>query len=306
MSSRPGRWRNVRDRAGLPNTRHVVSPRAWDVRPYEIMAMDAYQRQVMTFFDGRTTYDGPQLMADRALPLIAHAQISPGQSVLDVATGTGIVAIAAAQAVGTSGQVIGVDFSVGMLAQAQRKVTELGLRQVTLHQVDAEAMTWPEASFDAILCTSALAFFRDIPAALGDWRTWLKPGGVVGFTSYTETSFLAPVVVAVCADRQIPLTNINQPLGTPDLCRHMLTAAGLVDVQVHAVELGGFLPLEAAQATWNGRFWLHPSGNPLLDLPSFQVAQLQEDYCRAIAKLNTAQGVWQEITTFFVTARRPA
>jgi arsenite methyltransferase len=267
--------------------------------------MDGYQRQVMTFFDGRTTYDEPQLMADRAIPLVTLAQIQPGQSVLDLATGTGIVAIAAAQAVGPRGQVVGVDFSAGMLQQAQRKVAALGLSQVQLLEADAETLDWPAASLDAILCTSGLMFFRDIPAALSRWQSWIKPGGRVGFTSYPVTSFLAPVVMAVCADRGITLTNINASLGTPDRCCQLLTAAGLVDVQVHTQELGGWLPLAAAQATWNGRFWLHPAGNPLLDLPPFAVAQLQADYRRAIAQLNTRQGVWQEITTFFVTARRP-
>jgi arsenite methyltransferase len=266
--------------------------------------MDDYQCQVRTFFDGRTTYDEPQLMSDRAVPLVTQAQILPGQSVLDIATGTGIVAIAAAEAVGSGGQVIGVDFSAGMLSQAQRKVATLGLTQLTFQQADAEAMAWPAQRFDAILCTSGLMFLRDIPAALKNWQNWLKPGGVVGFTSYTATSFLAPVVMAVCADRGITLNNINQPLGTPDQCRQILTAAGLVDVQIQAVELGGYLPLKAAQATWNGRFWLHPQGNPLLDLPLFQIEQLQADYRSAMAQLNTRQGVWQEITTFFVTARR--
>jgi arsenite methyltransferase len=268
--------------------------------------MDAYQRQVMTFFDGRTTYDEPPLMADRAIPLVALAQIQPGQSVLDLATGTGIVAMAAAQAVGPSGQVVGVDFSAGMLAQAQRKVAALGLSQVKLLEADAETLDWPAASLDAILCTSGLMFFRDIPAALDRWHRWLKPGGVVGFTSYPVTSFLAPVVMAVCADRGITLTNINATLGSADRCRQLLTQAGLVDVQVHTQELGGYLPLAAAQATWNGRFWLHPAGNPLLDLSPLQAAQLQADYAQAIARLNTSQGVWQEITTLFVTARRPS
>lgn len=100
---------------------------------------------------------------------------------LDVATGTGIIAIAAAQAVGREGQVIGVYFSGGMLGQAQQKIQELGLQNVKLIEADAETVKFEDESFDVILCSSAIVYFKDIQATLQNWYYWLKIGGILDF-----------------------------------------------------------------------------------------------------------------------------
>ncbi|MEL7522280.1 MAG: hypothetical protein AAGJ80_11825, partial [Cyanobacteria bacterium J06553_1] len=66
-----------------------------------------YKQTVVSFFDGRTSYDN-DVTIRRALPLLEMIALEPGQRVLDIATGTGIIAIAAAQAVGSTGRVTGV------------------------------------------------------------------------------------------------------------------------------------------------------------------------------------------------------
>jgi protein-L-isoaspartate(D-aspartate) O-methyltransferase len=86
-----------------------------------------YKQEVIDFFNSRTSYDNDYTIR-RTLPLLELAQLQKGQKVLDLATGTGIIAIAAAQIVGSEGKVIGVDFSSGMLEQARRKIEELGLQ----------------------------------------------------------------------------------------------------------------------------------------------------------------------------------
>jgi ubiquinone/menaquinone biosynthesis C-methylase UbiE len=71
-----------------------------------------------------------------------------GQHILDIGTGTGHLAIAAAQIVGTEGRVIGVDISALMLEQARSKVEALGLSNVEFQLADAEALNYPANSFD--------------------------------------------------------------------------------------------------------------------------------------------------------------
>ena len=80
--------------------------------------------------------------------LLRQARVSTGQTILDVATGTGIVAEAAAQIVGHSGSVIGVDVSRGMLAVAERRLAPL--QNVTIKVMDAQALDMPDASVDTI------------------------------------------------------------------------------------------------------------------------------------------------------------
>lgn len=77
--------------------------------------LDEYKQQVATFFNHRTNYDGESNFHPRlANRLLDVAQLHKGQKIL-VATGTGLIAISAAQIVGTEGKVVGVDISTGML-----------------------------------------------------------------------------------------------------------------------------------------------------------------------------------------------
>lgn len=77
---------------------------------------------------------------------------------LDLATGTAIVAVLAARAVGAGGNVIGVDISPGMLDQARKKIRVDGLQNVELIEADAEKLDFEAESFDAILLLLRILF----------------------------------------------------------------------------------------------------------------------------------------------------
>jgi SAM-dependent methyltransferase len=117
----------------------------------------------------------PAIFAEWA-PLLADvAGTGPGQSVIDVACGTGIVARTVAERVGSDGRVVGVDLNPGMLAVARRVRPGLDWRQA-----DVTALPFDEASFDAALCQMALMFFPDRTAALREMARVVRPGGIVG------------------------------------------------------------------------------------------------------------------------------
>lgn len=145
---------------------------------------------------------------------------------MDVATGTGIIAIAAAQIVGSHGKVIGVDFSSGMLTQAQQKIETLGLQNIELIEADAEYIDFNNESFDIILCSTAIVYFKDIPAALSKWYRFLKSGGFVGFSCCSEESCDAPLIIGACAKYGISLISINEQTGTLQKCQSLLKEAG--------------------------------------------------------------------------------
>ena len=125
------------------------------------MNLTEYKQQVTDFFDSRTNYDN-DFTYRRAIPLVELAQLQKGQTVLDVATGTGIVAIAAANIVGTEGKVVGVDISPGMLSQARRKIEAAGIQNIELIETDADYLNFGDQSFDAILCSSSIATDKGI------------------------------------------------------------------------------------------------------------------------------------------------
>jgi ubiquinone/menaquinone biosynthesis C-methylase UbiE len=116
----------------------------------------------------------PALFAEWAPHLVNAAGVAPGQSVLDVACGTGIVARAARDVVGPRGRVAGVDVNDAMLAVARRVRPDL-----EWGRGDVAHLPFPDGVFDVALCQMALMFFPDRACALGEMRRVVTAAGTV-------------------------------------------------------------------------------------------------------------------------------
>ena len=128
-----------------------------------------------------------QYMGQWAPDLVGVAALRPGERVLDLACGTGLVARNAAARVGTAGQVTGLDINAGMLAVARAMPPEPGaaLRWI---EGSAVAMDLPDSSFDVILCQQGLQFFPDRDAALHEMLRLLVPGGRIALSVWKSPS----------------------------------------------------------------------------------------------------------------------
>ena len=120
-------------------------------------------------------YFVPAIGAPVADDLLELAALQPGERVLDVACGTGVIARLAAESVGGEGAVTGVDINPDMLAVA-RSVPSAGAA-IEWCESGAEELPFPDASFDAALCQLGLQFFRDRTAGLREMCRVLVPGG---------------------------------------------------------------------------------------------------------------------------------
>lgn len=107
--------------------------------------------------------------------LLARAALQPGESVLDVACGTGLVTLRALQAVGATGRVVGTDLSSTMVARAQAEAPAGA--PIEYRQMNAEKLDLPEQSFDVGLCSLGLMYVPDPPSALAALYRVVRPGG---------------------------------------------------------------------------------------------------------------------------------
>ncbi|HEX2212230.1 MAG TPA: class I SAM-dependent methyltransferase [Mycobacterium sp.] len=118
----------------------------------------------------------PMIPARLAADLIETAAPEPGEFVVDVACGTGVVARLAAERVGPSGKVVGVDLVPEMLEIAAA-TTPTSSATIEWRQADAGSLPLPDESYDLALCQLGLMFFPDRSAAVGEMRRVLSAGG---------------------------------------------------------------------------------------------------------------------------------
>jgi ubiquinone/menaquinone biosynthesis C-methylase UbiE len=188
----------------------------------------------------------PALFREWAVRLVSFAGVEPGQRVLDVACGTGVVARTAADRLtaglrGPQGEasraglaagdspVTGLDINEDILAVARRLRPD-----VRWVPGDAGDLPFPAAAFDVVLCQAALMFFGDRAAALREMGRVVRPQGTIavqvpGRLSHSPGYVALAVVVARHADADVvDLLNGYFAVGEPDLLHELFGAAGLI------------------------------------------------------------------------------
>lgn len=120
-------------------------------------------------------YFVPAIGGPIAEDLLGAAKLKPGERVLDVACGTGVVTRLAAERVGASGKVTGLDLNPGMLAVARSTTPETPA--VDWVEASAESIPLEDGSYDVVLCQMGLQFFGNKLAALREMHRVLAPGG---------------------------------------------------------------------------------------------------------------------------------
>ena len=228
-----------------------------------------------------------------AARLISLAQLKPADRVLDIGTGTGIVALQAAPIVSNGGTVLGIDLSDGMLAAAKAKAVQAGVSdRVEFGKMDAEALDLPDRSFDVVLSLFALYHFPNPLAALKEMFRVLRPGGrlVIGVGSGPRLLSVTGLTHSVKRLHDILLK----------LQGKQLIAPGFLNALVERY----FPEPEHSEETHLAREGAHSAGGvwPLVRSAGFH--DLRSDWAGHQAYLDTPEEYWDIQRTFSSLARK--
>ncbi|HJM43647.1 MAG: methyltransferase domain-containing protein [Nitrospinota bacterium] len=204
----------------------------------------------------------PAMLGPLAAPLIERAALQPGERVLDIACGTGVVARAAARAAGPTGRVIGLDLNPGMLAVARARPPSAGAPMAWL-QANAQDLPIRDASFNAALSSQGFQFFPDRPAALREIRRVLTPGGrlalsVIGSLRFNPVhALLIKALKRHVGPEAADILRGGFTLGDADDLHALIAGAEFHGVEIHPAEVWARFPSGEAYVRWN------TSGSPM-------------------------------------------
>jgi SAM-dependent methyltransferase len=249
----------------------------------------------------------PLLFAPGAEYLVELAAPGPGERVLDVACGTGIVARRAAQRVGSGGTVVGLDINEGMLEVA-RKVSSDVRPQIEWRQGDATDMPLPDGAFDVVFCQQGLQFFPDRPAALGEMHRVLAPNGRLALSVLRSTEHNPGYrLLAEALERHVgpdagSMMRSPFPSLSADELRDLITGAGFWDVKVFLGIGPVCYPSVEDLVRWEGAS--SPLAGPIGALGDNVREALIRDLGQALRTYSDDDGIVFPTETYLVVARR--
>jgi SAM-dependent methyltransferase len=211
------------------------------------------QREMWASFAPAATFTTPV-----AAHLVHFSGIAPGEAVLDVGTGTGVVAITAAR---RGARVSALDLTPELLERARQNGRLAGHEDIAWTEGDAEALPYADASFDVVLSQFGHIFAPRAEVALAQMRRVLKPGGRIAFASWPPEHFVGRMFALVARHLPPPPGAAAPALwGTPAVVAERLHAGFLPPffergtMHVPALSLGHF------------RFFMERSVGPLQKL----------------------------------------
>ncbi len=223
----------------------------------------------------------PALFAPWTQHLVDAANVHPGQRVLDVACGTGVLARHAHRVVGDAGRVYGIDPAPGMIAVAEEIAPEIEWALGSAEQLD-----FADGAFDAVLSQFGMMFFADHDRALAEMQRVLVSGGKVAVAVWNSPDHnpahdtLSLVLDELVSKAAGDAVRLPFSMGDVDALAKLFERAGFADVTVDTRSEQGRFPSARTMVEAELRGWL-----PLFDI-NLSEAQIADVLAKADSRLS--------------------
>lgn len=262
---------------------------AWDPVEYKEFTRETWDYASSAYIPFATRYLEPY--GQRLLELL---QVPSRATLLDVASGAGEPALTLAHRMGAGVKVTGCDLSPKMvaLANAEAKRRKVDAR---FHVEDAEKLSFPDASFDAVTCRFGLQIFTDPDAALAEMKRVLKPGGQLGIAVWglAWRAEAIDVLIGAIIRHTAQPEYIPTPFefGNVKELAHALTKAGFRDVRDERVTID--LTFDSPEQYLEAFRKATPLGPVLDEHPKEHVANVVDDVRRTFPKFRQPDGTFR-------------
>jgi SAM-dependent methyltransferase len=269
----------------------MTNPQSVDLTAFRAWEHDAWQNSAVAYH-----YYHGELSLQAIEPLLDAVGVRKGTRLLDVATGPGYAADAAAQ---RGANAIGVDFSTAMVTAARNHYP-----QVEFQEGDAEALSFPDNSFDAVVSNFGILHFALPERALREAHRVLTSEGRVGFTTRAKPEDVIPSMivqgaVATYGDMNVSLPPRPSPFRFSDLdeCRRVLLEIGFINPQVTQVPQVWRLPLR--DGLFDAFYEATPRLGAILRAQTPEALNAIRQAVREATK-DYEKGDWLELPTFAI------
>jgi O-methyltransferase / aklanonic acid methyltransferase len=258
---------------------------------------------------------GPDPFAYAGRGLVEHIGINESARVLDVGVGRGANLFPAAEKVGPHGQVIGIDLAEQMLRETGAEIERRGLPNASVLLMDAEHLTFEDASFDYVLCGFAIFLFPHFEQALAEFLRVLRPGGTAGLTvripgklgitvgrDGSLSRWYSKLISEYHERYHFPLSGGGARLDLAELPTY-LAQAGFVNVEV-LEEQTEFIYADAQQ--WWDAKWTHGTRYSLEHMTPEVLAQFKAEVFARLAEEQKPDGIHEEWNLRYVIGIRDA
>lgn len=242
--------------------------------------------------------------------LLDLAALRPGQTVLDVASGPGMLARDAARRVAPGGTVVATDIAERALDEGRQRAAEEDITNIRFQVEDAESLSFAGDQFDRVVCSLGFMHFPAAADAARETFRVLRPGGRLAAAVWGAEARVPLLSCALrCLERNLPPPKVERPtifrFGTPDAFASLLTEAGFGDIRIESTAITAVF----ADAAEYWRAFLDLAGVTavaLAKLPQDVQGTLARDVSQDLGPYQSAAGYALSGGVLIATAVKPA